>query len=109
MLSFSRGNLQASAALLTGANVICGVIGASQGLLVLRMLGPDLFGAAAVLVAIGTVATNLVDVRLTDLLSRLYYDRQASDDMLQGYRARVLRFGLALSAGSALLIAVVSG
>jgi hypothetical protein len=107
-VSSTSSELKGSAVLLTGANVVCGLIGVSQGLVVLRLLGPEPFGAAAVVVALATVAVNLVDVRLTDLISKLYYDARACDsDDGTAYRAGVLRLGLKLySCGGVLITAV---
>lgn len=101
--------LKSAAALLTSTNVACAAIGASQGLLVLRLLGPESYGAAAVLVALTAVATNLVDVRLTDLISKLYYDEGASF-AANGtqYRTSVLRLGFGLYLLGAALITAVS-
>jgi O-antigen/teichoic acid export membrane protein len=102
-------DLKGAAALLTTANVACTAIGASQGLLILWLLGPGYFGAVAVLVALTGVAANLIDVRLTDLVSKLYYDDRASDAASGAeYRTSVLRLGLGLSLLGAGLIAVVS-
>ena len=107
--SVTSPDLKSSAALLTGTNLVCAAIGVSQGLLVLRLLGPATYGATAVVVALTAVATNLVDVRLIDLISNLYYDdRAASPDTGAGYRASVLRLGVRLYGLSAALIAVVS-
>jgi O-antigen/teichoic acid export membrane protein len=101
--------LKASAAFLTAVNLVCAAIGAAQGLAVVRLLGPDGYGAAAVLVALTAVATNLIDVRLTDLVSNLYYSPAATDDGKgAAHRASVLRLGLGLYAVSALLIALTS-
>jgi O-antigen/teichoic acid export membrane protein len=101
--------LKASAAFLTAVNLCCAAIGAAQGLAVVRLLGPDGYGAAAVLVALTSVATNLIDVRLTDLVSNLYYSPNASDDAGGAtHRAAVLRLGIGLYAVSALLIALAS-
>ena len=101
--------LKASAAFLTAVNLGCAAIGAAQGLAVVRLLGPDGYGAAAVLVALTSVATNLIDVRLTDLVSNLYYSPAATDDARgAAHRASVLRLGIGLHAVSALLVALVS-
>ena len=101
--------LKTSAAFLTAVNLVCAAIGAAQGLAVVRLLGPDGYGAAAVLVALTAVATNLIDVRLTDLVSNLYYSPAATDDAKgAAHRASVLRLGLGLYAVSALLIALTS-
>ena len=108
-MSSTSSELKGSAALLTGANVVCGLIGVSQGLVVLRLLGPEPFGAAAVVVALATVAVNLVDVRLTDLISKLYYDPRAGDpNSGTAYRAGVLRLGLKLYSYGGLLITAVA-
>jgi len=105
----SDRGLRPSAALLTGANLVCAAVGVAQGLFVLRLLGPATFGAAAVVVALTAVATNIVDVRLIDLISNLYYDEKAScPDTGAAYRGSALRLGLRLYALSAALIAVAS-
>ena len=102
-------DLKGAAALLTTANIGCAAIGASQGLLIMWLLGPDSFGAAAVVAALTAVAANLVDVRLTDLISKLYYDDQASRAASgAAYRTSVLRLGFGLSLLGAGLITVVS-
>lgn len=101
--------LGSSAVLLTGANLACAAIGVTQGLVVLRLLGPSNYGAAAVVIALTGVATNLVDVRLFDLISSLYYDERASrPETGAALRASALRLGLRLYALSAALIAVAS-
>jgi O-antigen/teichoic acid export membrane protein len=105
----SDRGLRPSAALLTGANLVCAAVGVTQGLFVLRLLGPATFGAAAVVVALTAVATNVVDVRLIDLIANLYYDEKAScPDTGAAYRGSALRLGLRLYALSAALIAVAS-
>ena len=109
MSSTSPRDLQRSTALLVGANVVCAAVGALQGVLVLRMLGAELFGGVAVVVALTAVGANIVDVRLTDLVSKLYFDeRAACPHTGAAYRAGALRFGLRLFAASAALIVVIS-
>jgi len=94
---------------LTAVNLGCAAIGAAQGLAVVRLLGPDAYGAAAVLMALTSVAANLIDVRVTDLVSNLYYSPAATDDTEgASHRASVLRLGIALYAISALFIALAS-
>src|SRR4051812_22321548 len=98
-------NLKGGTALLTAINVVCAAIGAAQGVFIVRTLGPNLFGIAAVLVAIASITTNLVDVRITDLVSRIYFDarsRTAAD------RATAIRVGLAFSLVGGTLIALLS-
>src|SRR5205814_95039 len=108
-ISSASSDLRSSAALLTGMNIVCAVVGVSQGLFVLRLLGPEIFGAAAVVVALTSVATNLVDVRLIDLISSLYYNEKAScPDTGSAYRTSALRLGFRLYVLSAALIAVAS-
>lgn len=104
----TTGDLRNAAALLTGTNVACAAIGVSQGVLVLRWLGTETYGAAAVVVAVTAVATNIVDVRLTDLISKLYFDDRASGGDGSAYRAAALRLGLGLYAAGAALILGVS-
>jgi O-antigen/teichoic acid export membrane protein len=101
--------LKTSAAFLTAVNLGCAAIGAAQGLAVVRLLGPDGYGAAAVVVALTAVATNLIDVRVTDLVSNLYYSPEATDDAKgAAHRASVLRLGIGLYALSALLVTLAS-
>jgi O-antigen/teichoic acid export membrane protein len=79
-------------------------------LLVVRILGPEAFGVAAVVVALGAVATNLVDTRLIDLISNLYYNEHAScPETGVAYRQAALRLGFRLYACSAILIVLVAG
>lgn len=101
-------NLKASAALLTGVNLLCAGIGAAQGLVVVRLLGPEGYGAAAVLLSLTSVAANLIDVRLIDLVSNLLYSEDAAR-YGSPYRASALRLGIGLYAISAPLIIVSSG
>jgi O-antigen/teichoic acid export membrane protein len=108
-MSSAPDQLKASAAFLTAVNLACAAIGAAQGLAVVRLLGPEGYGAAAVLVSLTAVATNLIDVRLTDLVSNLYYSPAASDDTRgAAYRASALRLGVGLYAVSAPLIMLAS-
>jgi O-antigen/teichoic acid export membrane protein len=99
-------DLKSSTTLLIGANVVSAAVGALQGVLVLRILGTELFGAAAVLIALTSIAANFVDVRLHDLISKLYYDeRAACPETGLAYRARALRLVLGLYAAGACIIA----
>jgi O-antigen/teichoic acid export membrane protein len=105
----SRSSDSGSAALLTGANLVCALIGVAQGLFVLRLLGPATFGAVAVVIALTAVAANMVDVRLIDLISNLYYnDRVSCPETGASYRTSALRLGLRLYSLSAALIFVAS-
>jgi O-antigen/teichoic acid export membrane protein len=109
MMSSAPDQLKTSAAFLTAVNLVCAAVGAGQGLAVVRLLGPEGFGSAAVLVSLTAVATNLIDVRLTDLVSNLYYSPAASDDTRgAAYRASALRLGIGLYAVSAPLIMLAS-
>jgi O-antigen/teichoic acid export membrane protein len=106
-MTSTSAELKGSAALLTAANIVCAVIGVSQGLLVLRMLGPESFGAAAVLVALAAVAANVIDVRPIDLISGLYYGKPASCPQSgEAYRVAALRLGVRLYGLSAVLIVI---
>jgi O-antigen/teichoic acid export membrane protein len=98
-----------SAVLLTTINLACGAIGAVQGLTVARLLGASAFGVVAIVTALTAVATNVVDVRLQDLVSKLYFDRAATDDVTgAAYKASALRFGLFLYLACAAAIAVLA-
>src|SRR5882672_7536146 len=103
----ASNDLKASAAFLTGTNLVCAAIGAAQGLAVVRFLGPDAYGAAAVLVSLTAVGTNLIDVRIFDLVSNLYFNQEASSPTTgAAYRASALRLGIGLYAVGAPLIAL---
>ena len=109
MMSSAPDQLKTSAAFLTAVNLVCAANGAAQGLAVVRLLGPEGFGAAAVLVSLTAVAVNLIDVRLPDLVSNLYYAPDASDDAAgAAYRASALRLGIGLYAISAPLMFLAS-
>jgi O-antigen/teichoic acid export membrane protein len=108
-MSSGSDQLKSSAAFLTAVNLVCAAIGAAQGFAVVRLLGPEGYGAAAVLVSLTAVATNLIDVRLTDLVSNLYYSADATDsDSGAAYRASALRLGIGLYALSASLVILAS-
>ena len=101
--------LAQSAVLLTTINLACGAIGALQGLAVARLLGASTFGVVAIITALTAVAMNIVDVRLQDLVSKLYFDQAASDDATgAAYKASALRFGLLLYVGCAVAIAILA-
>jgi O-antigen/teichoic acid export membrane protein len=101
--------LTESAAVLTTANLVCAAIGAAQGLLVVRLLGPEGFGAAAVIAALAAVACNIVDARLMDLISNLYFNEHASSPTTGlAYRHAALRLVLRLYIGSAALIVLIA-
>src|SRR5690348_5386722 len=105
----STDNLKTSAAFLTGTNLVCGVVGVLQGLAVVRLLGADAYGAAAVLVSLTSVSANLIDVRVTDLVSNLYYNDEAlKPGTGAAYRASALRLGIGLYALGAPLITLTA-
>lgn len=108
-MASTSDHLKASAAFLTATNLVCAAIGAVQGLAVVRLLGPDAYGVAAVLVSLTAVAANLVDVRTFDLVSNLYYNQEASRPANgAAYRASALRLGIGLYALSAPIIALTA-
>jgi O-antigen/teichoic acid export membrane protein len=82
---------------LTAATAIAGAIGFAQGIYVLRVLGAERYGVAAVVVAIGAVAANLVDFRIGDFVSREFYAWGDGEPAQRTGRAQALRFGLFVS------------
>jgi len=72
-------------------NVFTSGLGFVQGLIVLRSLGPELVGVIAVIGGINATVLNFLDVRLTDLAGKLYYETDGRDENAQrGHRASVL-------------------
>ena len=91
----------------TAGTLIAGVIGFVQALYILRLLGAEHYGTAAVIVALGGVAANLVDFRVTDAVAREFYAWQGHPDERLA-RARALRVGLLAAVGTGLTIAAVT-
>lgn len=62
-----------------------------RGLITARALGPELLGITAVISGVNTTVLNFLDVRLTDLAARLYYQTEGLDQAGQRtHRASVL-------------------
>ena len=105
----TNGRLARAATLLAANNMLCAGVGFAQGLVVLRLLGAENFGAAAVLTALTAVAANVIDVRLHDLMSRLYFDERANcPHSGTAFRTAALRLVVSLSAASAVLIVALA-
>lgn len=89
-------------AFMLAVNVVCAVLGLLQFTITLAWLQPTDFARLGILVAIAALVTGLLDVRLVDLTTRLYYARPADDAT---GRCNLLRASLALHT----LQAIVSG
>lgn len=64
---------------------------------------------AAVLIGINAVSANLVDLRLADLLTKLYFNAErSSEDVLSRYRPSVIQVGLLLQLGLAVVLFVAA-
>jgi O-antigen/teichoic acid export membrane protein len=76
-------------------NILCAGIGMLVAIWVARALGPEQFGILAIISGIIVVTANFVDVRLVDLVSKLYYrnDLTAGENILE-YRASVIQVGI---------------
>ncbi len=72
-------------------NVITGGLAFAKSVIVARGLGPELLGVTAVIGGINATLLNFLDVRLTDLAAKLYYQTETMDEAAQhSYRASVL-------------------
>jgi O-antigen/teichoic acid export membrane protein len=69
-----------SVPLVLGGNLFSAAIGLIVGLFAARTLGAELFGAIGIVLALCSVVANLVDVRLTDIASRLVYSPERTDE-----------------------------
>jgi len=80
---------------ITLINIVCSVIGFATGIFNARILGPDNYGVIAVITGINTVMLNLLDVRLIDVVGKLYFQREArTTQELRDYRTSVLQICL---------------
>ena len=68
--SFTR-----SVVTLLGSNYLGMVGGLLQGLVVAAKLGPSVLGAAGAVQSLNAIALNFADVRLGDLVARVYFQR----------------------------------
>lgn len=77
-------------------NLICAAIGLGQNILVVKLLGPEQYGAVAIVVAFNAVAANFFDLRLSDVIAKLYFNTRspAAESESVRYRASVIQVGL---------------
>src|SRR5581483_11362319 len=91
---------------LTASSVVSSAIGLVQNAVVARVLGVERFGILGILVAIGSIFAGATDIRLGDVMTRLYYARSAR---IGGeHRGDVLLGGIVLQAGVGILVALLS-
>lgn len=82
---------------LTVVNLICAAIGLGQNIVVVKLLGPEQYGVVAILIAFNSVAANFLDLRLSDVIAKLYFSTRspaAETDETARYRASVIQIGL---------------
>lgn len=91
-------------AFLLAINIVCAVLGLAQFGYAIAVLKPTDLAVIGVLSAIGSVVTGLVDVKLVDLTTKLYFAAPKDD---RRRRAGVLTASLALHASLGLLIGAV--
>ena len=90
-------------------HVSCAGIGALKLLLIVGFLGPEQFGLVAIVLGICATAANIVDIRVTDLITKLYYACSRLGELNPlTYRASVLQVGLYLQAALALPLFVLA-
>lgn len=88
---------------------MCAAIGFGQNILVIRWLGVEQYGVAAMLIGVNAVSANLVDIRLADLVTKLYFDAAgSSDDAAMRYRPSVIQVGALLQLALACALFVVA-
>ncbi len=72
-------------------NVAGSALAFVRGVVVARALGPELLGVSAVIAGVNTTVLNFLDVRLTDLAARLYYQTDGLEaSALRAFRASVV-------------------
>ena len=98
-------DLRSSVPIVVSGNLVSGAIGLAVGLLAARTLGADVFGGLGVALAIYAIVANVLDVRLTDIASRLYF--RVSDSIAAASAHDVLAAATWISLASGLAIAIV--
>ncbi len=76
---------------LAAINIVGSLVGFIQGVLVAKYLGPEQLGVVAVVVAIAAISANLVDIRVGDLLAKIFY---AEDSQTGEYKAAIFRMSV---------------
>lgn len=80
---------------LVAINIAGAGLGFVQGIINARLLGPEVYGIIAVVAGINAVTLNFVDIRLTDLAGKLYYEANLPDGVDRRiYQASVLQICL---------------
>ncbi|MEK6210324.1 MAG: oligosaccharide flippase family protein [Pseudomonadota bacterium] len=100
----TRSNLARSVITLTVGNVFSALLGVATGLVVVRQLGPENFGLVGVVIAIMSVAANLLDFRIYDLLSRMIYGLPIDTPHRVQTAIGIVRTGLMLQSVLSLVI-----
>jgi O-antigen/teichoic acid export membrane protein len=81
--------------LLTLSNLGSAVIGFFSGMLTARWLGAGAYGVMGVISAINATVLNFVDLRLNDVMAKLYYDKEgATGTELARRRASLIQSSL---------------
>lgn len=102
----ASGDPAGSASLLSAVNVVCAAIGFVQILFVVRVLDVAAYGVLAIMASVVAMAANLLDVRVGDLASRLYYGPQTGRP---GSRLDVLLGAVVVQAAVATALALLAG
>jgi O-antigen/teichoic acid export membrane protein len=91
MIGFMKDRKNKEAGFLTFVNVGNSFLGFLVGIYNARLLGPEAYGVIAIISGINLVALNFLDIRLTDLAGKLYYQKQGftEKDVLT-YRSSVI-------------------
>lgn len=89
--------LVAATGFLAFINILGSLAGFVQGVLVAKFLGPAQLGVVAIMVAIAAVTTNFVDIRIGDLLAKLFYEEKKQEDDSQ-YKAALFKTSIILQA-----------
>jgi O-antigen/teichoic acid export membrane protein len=91
------------------ANVTAAAIGFAQSLVVVRTLDLAGYGVLAIMASIVAVAVNLLDVRISDLASRLYYRSPEVGSGAVTSRQEVIAGALAVQGIVGIAISALSG
>jgi O-antigen/teichoic acid export membrane protein len=86
------------------------LFGFGKAVVTIRILSPELLGVVAVMGAINKMLTDFIDIRLSDVATRLYYQhpQDAPPSQISQHRVQVMLDTILLSAGISILLAIVS-
>ena len=94
---------------LTFMNIASAMIGFAKGLIIVKLLGAQQYGVIAVIVGIGTTAVNFVDVRISDLIAKLYYEtKELTVTERCNYRGGLLCIGIAIQVLLGLILGFIA-